>query len=151
MTLWIAIGAVALFLLLGGGGLRAAGRKARGMWRPGAAMLSVVAMMMAATFAVRQQYLAAFVVFLVGLFLSMTARRTVRVTHAGRSPPTSVPRGRMSPEEARSILGVGPEASPEEVQAAYLKLIRMGHPDQGGTSGLAAQLNAARDVLLGRK
>jgi hypothetical protein len=151
MTLWIAIGAVVLFLLLGGAGMRVAGRKARGMWRPGAAMLSVVAMMMAATFAVRQQFLAAFVIFLVGLFLSMTARRTGPVRpRAGAAPPPQ-PKGMMSREEASSILGVGPGATPQEVQAAYLRLIRLGHPDQGGTSGLAAQLNAARDVLLGKK
>jgi hypothetical protein len=51
--------------------------------------------------------------------------------------------------EARAILGVGPGATREEIQAAYSRLIRMAHPDVGGTSGLAAQLNAARDALLG--
>jgi len=50
--------------------------------------------------------------------------------------------------EAREILGVGPGASPEEIQAAYGRLIRAVHPDAGGTSGLAARLNAARDTLL---
>jgi curved DNA-binding protein CbpA len=54
----------------------------------------------------------------------------------------------MSADEARSILGVGPEATPEEVQAAYTRLMRLAHPDKGGTSGLAAQLNAARDRLI---
>jgi curved DNA-binding protein CbpA len=54
----------------------------------------------------------------------------------------------MSLSEARSILGVGPEATPEEVQAAYTRLMRMAHPDKGGTTGLAVQLNAARDRLL---
>jgi hypothetical protein len=58
--------------------------------------------------------------------------------------------GRMSLEEARGILGVGPNATPEEIQAAYTRLMRTVHPDKGGTSGLAAQLNAARDRLLGR-
>ena len=33
-------------------------------------------------------------------------------------------------------------------EAAYNRLMRMAHPDKGGTSGLAAQLNAARDRLL---
>jgi curved DNA-binding protein CbpA len=56
----------------------------------------------------------------------------------------------MSPDEARAILGVEPGASVEAVQAAYRRLIRMAHPDQGGTRGLAAQLNLARDVLMGR-
>lgn len=50
--------------------------------------------------------------------------------------------------EAREILGVGPDASREEIQAAYARLIRAVHPDAGGTSGLAARLNAARDTLL---
>ena len=47
-----------------------------------------------------------------------------------------------------TILGVGPDASREEIQAAYARLIRAVHPDAGGTSGLAARLNAARDTLL---
>ena len=54
----------------------------------------------------------------------------------------------MSLEEARSILGVSAEAGPDEVKAAYTRLMRMAHPDKGGTSGLASQLNAARDRLL---
>jgi curved DNA-binding protein CbpA len=56
----------------------------------------------------------------------------------------------MSRAEAARILGVAPDASREEVRAAYARLIRRTHPDAGGTAGLAAQLNAARDVLLGR-
>ncbi len=51
--------------------------------------------------------------------------------------------------EARAILGVEPGASREEILTAYNRLIRRAHPDVGGTSGLAAQLNAARDALLG--
>jgi hypothetical protein len=67
-----------------------------------------------------------------------------------RSPQTPRDRGaaEMSLEEARSILGVGPDATREEIQAAYRRLMRMAHPDQGGTSGLAAKLNAARDRLM---
>jgi curved DNA-binding protein CbpA len=55
-----------------------------------------------------------------------------------------------SDTEARAILGVTPEADEAEIQAAYSRLIRMTHPDKGGTAGLAAQLNAARDRLLKR-
>ena len=54
----------------------------------------------------------------------------------------------MSAQEARAILGVGPAATPEEIRAAYTRLMRSVHPDKGGTPGLAAQLNAARDRLL---
>jgi DnaJ-class molecular chaperone len=54
----------------------------------------------------------------------------------------------MGLNEARSILGVDEAATREEIQAAYTRLMRLAHPDKGGTSGLAAQLNAARDRLL---
>jgi hypothetical protein len=56
----------------------------------------------------------------------------------------------MTDQRARALLGVGANASVQEIQAAYLRLIRTVHPDRGGTSGLAAELNAARDRLLGR-
>jgi curved DNA-binding protein CbpA len=54
----------------------------------------------------------------------------------------------MAVAEACAILGVEPDATPAEIQAAYTRLMRLAHPDKGGTSGLAAQLNAARDRLL---
>jgi hypothetical protein len=90
--------------------------------------------------ALRGAWGSAIVLVVVGLWLAVSTRRT------GVAPP---PRGgRMSLDEARSVLGVGEDATPEEVQAAYTRLMRMAHPDKGGTSGLAAQLNAARDRLL---
>ena len=54
----------------------------------------------------------------------------------------------MSADEARRILGVGTEATREDIQAANTRLMRAVHPDKGGTTGLASQLNAARDRLL---
>ena len=57
--------------------------------------------------------------------------------------------GVMDRAEAYQILGLQPEASREEVQAAYRRLIQRVHPDHGGSSYLAARLNQARDVLLG--
>ena len=56
----------------------------------------------------------------------------------------------MSLSEARAILGVDEAAGAEEIRAAYARLIRRAHPDAGGSAGLAAQLNAARDRLLKR-
>lgn len=56
----------------------------------------------------------------------------------------------MSEREAREILGIGPDAGVEEIQAAYTRLMRRSHPDAGGSAGLAAQINAARDRLLPR-
>jgi hypothetical protein len=50
--------------------------------------------------------------------------------------------------EARDLLGVSPEDDRETVVAAHRRLIARNHPDNGGTAGLAARLNAARDLLL---
>ena len=55
----------------------------------------------------------------------------------------------MSVQEARDILGVAPGASRAEIEAAFRRLMLRAHPDHGGTTGLAARINAARDRLLG--
>jgi hypothetical protein len=67
---------------------------------------------------------------------------------AGRSaaPP---PSAAITPEQARAILGVGKNASADEIRQAYHRLMKKLHPDQGGSDYLASQINAARDVLLG--
>jgi hypothetical protein len=74
------------------------------------------------------------------------------MTRAGAAAPrrdTPAPRdGKMSEADARAMLGVGDDASASEIQTAYTRLMRLAHPDKGGTDGLARQLNAARDRLL---
>lgn len=55
--------------------------------------------------------------------------------------------GEMTEAEAYRILGLDPGASIEEVRAAYRRLIRLVHPDLGGSSPLAAMLNAAKQQL----
>ncbi|ADL00890.1 J domain-containing protein [Brevundimonas subvibrioides] len=67
---------------------------------------------------------------------------------ASRMRTAAVKREAIGDAEARSILGVGTGASPEQVNAAWRRLMGRAHPDQGGTEGLAAKLNAARDRLL---
>ncbi|WP_309092586.1 DnaJ domain-containing protein, partial [Phenylobacterium sp.] len=81
------------------------------------------------------------VLVVLGLWLAVSTRRTGMAAQ---------PSGRMSVAEARRILGVEEGASRAEIQAAYTRLMRMAHPDKGGTAGLAAQLNAARDRLLSK-
>lgn len=54
----------------------------------------------------------------------------------------------LDDNEARAILGVGPDAGREEIINAHRSLMQRMHPDRGGTDYLASRLNAARDRLL---
>lgn len=111
-------------------------------WRVLTGAMALVAFTAAAYAGVRGSWGTTIVLSVVGLWLAASTRKTAAV---GR-PPT--PTGKMSADEARRILGVGADATREDIQAAYTRLMRAVHPDKGGTSGLAAQLNAARDRLL---
>lgn len=72
---------------------------------------------------------------------------------AGHSGESGAPAGagRMTPREAREVLGVNEDASREEISAAHRRLIQRLHPDRGGTAGIASRINEARDTLLGRR
>lgn len=48
------------------------------------------------------------------------------------------------------ILGVRPDATPEEIDAAYHKKAKAAHPDAGGAPGTMAELNAARAAMKGK-
>jgi hypothetical protein len=59
--------------------------------------------------------------------------------------------GAMDEATAYSILGLPPGASADEIKAAHRHLMTKLHPDHGGSSYLAAQLNQAKDFLLNRR
>jgi DnaJ family protein C protein 19 len=63
-------------------------------------------------------------------------------------PPRAAGSG-MSRDEALSVLGLKPGADEAAIRDAHKRLMRMAHPDNGGSDWLASRLNQARDTLLG--
>jgi hypothetical protein len=66
-------------------------------------------------------------------------------------PPNPADPRLLGRAEAAALLGVSPDADAATIHAAYRRLMARNHPDAGGSAGLAAQINAARDLLLKSK
>lgn len=147
MILLLAIGLILIGVIIGGAGVRRFGALARrvtGPWRPGVGVGALLCLFSAAALAVRGAEMEGAVLAVLGLALAVGARR--RSSKSLQSKPDFG----MSVDEARRILGVDAGADQSAVEAAYRRLMQRAHPDLGGTSGLAAQLNAAREALIRR-
>jgi hypothetical protein len=142
MMILLVLALVLIGVTIGAAGMRRFGQWSRrviGPWRPGVGVLALIALFGAAALVVRGAELEAGLLAVAGVAMAVLARR--------RPPRTGASAGVMGVDEARRILGVGPTADQAEIEAAFRRLMQRAHPDLGGTSGLAAQLNAARDVL----
>jgi len=127
--------------------LAAWSRRPRSYWRPVSGLGAVVMLILAFVLLVREDWLPAAVFAVVSAGMAVSARK--RRAAAKDVPPTPSP-AEMSERDAREMLGVDDQAGPDEIEAAYRRLIRRVHPDLGGAAGLAAQLNAARSRLQRR-
>ncbi|MBC2664672.1 molecular chaperone DnaJ [Novosphingobium flavum] len=50
--------------------------------------------------------------------------------------------------QARTLLGVRPDARRSDILEAHKRLVAIVHPDRGGTNEQVHEANAARDLLL---
>lgn len=124
---------------------RAPGGASAGAWLRGAALLLLLVVSL--RFGARVLPLVApLALWLIGgLLRRPQAPREPGRTNAGRS---ATRRSGMSRDEALQVLGLTAGASEEQIRAAHRQLIKKLHPDQGGSSLLAQQVNEAKQVLL---
>lgn len=133
---WLVLAGIAVWALVRLG--RQGERRGRAQWRVAATLFSAVMLGAGSLLAFRGAWLPAVGLIGAGLWLTLASRQRAV------APRTEA----MSPAEARSLLGVSAAATPQEINAAWKRLMGRAHPDQGGTEGLASRLNAARDRLL---
>ncbi|MEA3543304.1 MAG: DnaJ domain-containing protein [Pseudomonadota bacterium] len=80
------------------------------------------------------------------LFFAQQGQARARPRRRAMPPAAAQDQGDVA--RARALLGLGPDADAAAIRAAHRRLIASVHPDKGGTEALAAQINAARDLLL---
>ena len=89
---------------------------------------------------------------------ALVAQRAATAYAAWRAAPLAMRRfyeggfeASMSRREAALILGVRQSATEEKVKSAHKKIMIANHPDSGGSDYLAAKINEAKDMMLGKK
>ena len=137
---WLVLAAIAVWGLIRLGRQGERGARGRGQWRVAATLFSSVLMAGGALLAFRGSWIPAAALAGAGLWLTVASRQRIL-------PPRAEG---MTDAEARALLGVAVDATPAQINTAWKRLMTRAHPDQGGTEGLAARLNAARDHLLRR-
>ena len=56
----------------------------------------------------------------------------------------------MSKARAFEVLGLEDDANEQQIKEAHRRLISGIHPDHGGSTFLAMQINQAKDILIGK-
>lgn len=136
--LWLGLAAIAVWALVRLG--RQGERAGQGHWRITATLFSAVMIGGGVLALSRGAWILGLGLIGAGLWLTIASRqRSVAPRAEG-----------MTDSEARSVLGVPAGATKVEINTAWKRLMARAHPDQGGTQGLAARINAARDHLLKR-
>ena len=134
--IWLVLAGIAVWALVRLG--RQTEGPRRGQWRVAATLISAVMLAGGALALSKGAWVTGAGLCGAALWLTLASRiRTV---------PRKV--DSLSDAEARSLLGVPLDATVQDITAAWRRLMARAHPDQGGTEGLAAKLNAARDRLL---
>jgi DnaJ-domain-containing protein 1 len=134
--IWLVLAGIAVWALVRLG--RQTEGPRRGQWRVAATLISAVMLAGGALALSRGAWITG--AGLCGAALWLTLASRIRAT----APKAEG----LSDAEARSLLGVPVEATAQDITAAWRRLMARAHPDQGGTEGLAAKLNAAKDRLL---
>lgn len=82
----------------------------------------------------------------VKLLVSYLSHRFGNAWQTNQSTP---PNNGLSTNDALAILGLQAGASKEHIIQAHRRMMQKVHPDRGGSDYLAAQINLAKDLLLG--
>jgi hypothetical protein len=149
MILWLLLGGVVLFVLVGG--MRAFEQasvtsvKSLFAWITALGGLSLALMLILTGRG--GIALGALTLFGPLVYQRWQAGRRVGGSSAGPNPRARS--GAMSRAEAFEVLGLQPGASAADIKEAHRRLMRGAHPDTGGSDWLAARINTARDILLG--
>ena len=149
--MWILVGLAAFLLLSWVGRQSRLGRLAAGPWiKQFRAVRSVLGMLLLGAggfLAVGGEWPAA-IACLIGAFVLGS---TVRFSGMKAKEPQTAASFTSEEIRAYQTLGLSIGADRSAIKAAWKQQMKVAHPDQGGSGGRAAALNAARDVLLRRR